>query len=130
MFIFLTIFTFVAAVLRPLPDCRFDVRWQPCGDWSRLGVPEGSVEVFLESNILINAQSGTEEPLSEPVKHMVVGADGALLKIVNMDELVGYGQTKGRTGTPRAIENYRARDQLRERHMITLGTAVTAPLTG
>lgn len=74
------------------PPLRFDVRWQPCADWSRLGVPEGSVEVFLESNILINAQSGTEEPLSEPVKHMVVGADGALLKIVNMDELVGYGQ--------------------------------------
>jgi hypothetical protein len=61
--------------------------------------------VFLESNILINAQSGTEEPLSEPVKHMVVGADGALIKIVNMDELVGYGQIKGRTGTQREMEN-------------------------
>ena len=64
--------------------------------------------MFLESNILINAQSGTEEPLSEPVKHMVVGADGALLKIVNMDELVGYGQTKGRTGAQREMENSEA----------------------
>jgi hypothetical protein len=68
----------------------FDVRWRACTDFARLGVPEGSVELFLESNILINAQSGTEEPLSEPVKHMIISAEGTLLKIVNMNELVDY----------------------------------------
>ena len=61
--------------------------------------------MFLESNILINAQSGTEEPLSEPVKHMVVGADGALIKIVNMDELVGYGQMQMETATAAVMAN-------------------------
>jgi hypothetical protein len=53
-------------------------------------VPASSVELFLESNILINATSGTEEPLSEPVKHLLISGDGSLLRILNMDELVEY----------------------------------------
>jgi len=68
----------------------FDVRWQPCSDCAKYNVPEGTVELFLENNILINAQSGTEEPLSEPVKHLLISAEGALLQIVNMSELVDY----------------------------------------
>ena len=66
----------------------FDCRWQRCaaGDCGKHGVPEGSVEVFLENNVLINAQSGTEEPLAEPVKHLLISPAGDLLKIVNMNE--------------------------------------------
>ncbi len=73
---------------------QFDVRWQPLSSASAasIGVPSDSVELFLENNILISASSGTEEPLAEPVKHMIISKDGALLKIVNMDELVDYGQ--------------------------------------
>jgi hypothetical protein len=48
----------------------------------------------LQQNILINAQSGTEEPLSEPVKHMIISKTGTLLHIVNMDELVDYGASR------------------------------------
>jgi hypothetical protein len=57
---------------------------------------------LVAQNILINAQSGTEEPLSEPVKHMIISKTGTLLKIVNMDELVDYGASHLATHTQSA----------------------------
>lgn len=69
---------------------RFDVRWQRCSDYASHGAPASTVEVFLENSILINAQSGTEEPLAEPIKHLLITPDGTLFKIVNIDELVDY----------------------------------------
>jgi hypothetical protein len=70
----------------------FDVRWQRCSpsDCVKHDVADGSVEVFLESNCLINASSGTEEPLSEPPKHLLISDAGDLIKIVNMEELVSF----------------------------------------
>src|SRR5690349_20294115 len=38
----------------------------------------------------LQAQSGTEEPLSEPIKHLLVSSRGDLLRILNVSDLVDY----------------------------------------
>lgn len=108
----------------------FDVRWQPCSNYPQLGVPKGSLELFLEHNVLINAASGTEEPLNEPVKHLIISPDGELLRIVNLDELIDFAITSAivQKGAIAEEEKQNYRAMLESTQKQTLERAVRADL--
>lgn len=104
-----------------------DVRFQPAD--ASYGVP-GGVEVLLENNVLINAQSGTEEPLPEPVKRLLISSSGDLIRVLNMDQLVNYAVDTAiaQKGDISAEERQAYRDMLEKTQKGTLTRAVSCDL--